>query len=183
MGLEKLILDCQKNDPKAQEQLYKLFSAKFFGVCLKYSSNYADAEDNLQDGFLILFAKISQFGFKGSFEGWAQRIMINNALQKFKNVRYLEVITDDITQEIIEELDIDDDNISMDFLLCCIQELPERYRLVFNLYVLDEYSHKEIAEMLNITTGTTKSNLARARMILKEKIDTFSGRKIIPSAK
>jgi RNA polymerase sigma-70 factor (ECF subfamily) len=183
VGLEKLILDCQNNNPKAQEQLYKLFSAKFFGVCLKYSSNYADAQDNLQDGFLILFTKISQFGFKGSFEGWAKRIIVNNALQKFKNAKYLEVITDDITQEIIEEVDIDDDNISMDFLLCCIQELPERYRLVFNLYVLDAYSHKEIAEMLNITTGTTKSNLARARMILKEKIDTFSGRKIIPSAK
>ena len=71
----------------------------------------------------------------------------------------------------------------MDFLLKCIQELPERYRLVFNLYVLDGYSHKEVSEMLNITTGTTKSNLARARMILKEKIDNFSGKRIIPSAR
>ncbi len=183
MGLEKLILDCQNQNPKAQEQLYKLFSAKFYGVCLKYSSNYADAQDNLQDGFIIIFDKIKQFAFKGSFEGWAKRIMINNALQKFKSVRHLEVITDDITQEIIQEVTIDDEDISMDFLLKCIQELPERYRLVFNLYVLDGYSHKEVSEMLNITTGTTKSNLARARMILKEKIDNFSGKRIIPSAK
>ena len=183
MGLEKLILDCQNNNPKAQEQLYKLFSAKFFGVCLKYSRNYVEAQDNLQDGFLIIYNKIHQFSFKGSFEGWAKRIMINNALQKFKSARYLEVIIDDITQEIIEEVELDDDNISMDFLLCCIQELPERYRLVFNLYVLDDYSHKEIAAMKNITTGTTKSNLARARIILKEKIDTFNGKKTVPSAK
>ena len=90
MGLEKLILDCQNQNPKAQEQLYKLFSAKFYGVCLKYSSNYADAQDNLQDGFIIIFDKIKQFAFKGSFEGWAKRIMINNALQKFKSVRHLE---------------------------------------------------------------------------------------------
>ncbi len=183
MVLEKLIKDCQKNNSFSQEQLYKLFSAKLFAVCLKYSNNYAEAQDNLQDGFIIIFNKIQQFEFKGSFEGWAKRIMVNNALQKFKKTRYLEVITDDLTEDIIDDVNFDDDEISMDFLLNCIKELPERYRLVFNLYVMDDYSHKEIAEMLNITIGTTKSNLARARMILKDKIDTYSGKKIIPSAK
>lgn len=181
MGLEALIADCKKNDTKAQAQLYKLFAAKFFGVCLKYSANYAEAEDNLQDGFLIIFKKIDQFNFKGSFEGWAKRIMINNALQKYRGgVRFLEIVNEDIAEE--ETLEIDDDNISLDYLISIIQELPERYRLVFNLYVLDDYSHKEIAEMLDITTGTTKSNLARARAILKEKIDIHTGKKL-PSAK
>jgi RNA polymerase sigma-70 factor (ECF subfamily) len=180
VGLEQLIADCKKNDSKAQEQLYKLFAAKFFGVCLKYSGNYAEAEDNLQDGFIIIFKKIDQFNFKGSFEGWAKRIMINNALQKYRNVRYLEIVNENIAEE--ETLDIDDDNISLEYLIGIIQELPERYRLVFNLYVMDGYSHKEIAEMLGITTGTTKSNLARARMILKEKIDIHTGKKL-PSAK
>lgn len=180
MGLEQLIIDCKKNDTKAQGQLYKLFAAKFFGVCLKYSANYAEAEDNLQDGFLIIFKKIDQFNFKGSFEGWAKRIMINNALQKFRGVRFLEIVNEDIAEE--ETLEIDDENISLDYLISIIQELPERYRLVFNLYVLDGYSHKEIAEMLDITTGTTKSNLARARLILKEKIDIHTGKKL-PSAK
>lgn len=180
MGLEQLIADCKKNDARAQAEIYKLFSAKFFGVCLKYSANYAEAEDNLQDGFLIIFNKIEQFNFKGSFEGWAKRIMINNALQKFRGVRFLEIVNENIAEE--ETVEIEDENISLDYLIGIIQELPERYRLVFNLYVLDGYSHKEIAEMLDITTGTTKSNLARARMILKEKIDIHNGKKI-PSAK
>ena len=171
MGLDQIIADCKKNYPKAQEQLYQLFSKKFFGVCLKYSSNYADAQDNLQDGFLIIFRKIEQFSGKGSFEGWAKRIMINNALQKYKGVRYMEVINENILEE---DVKIDDDQIPIEFLMQIIQELPDQYRLVFNLYVLDGYSHKEIAEMLTIATGTTKSNLARARMILKEKIEAYS---------
>lgn len=182
MGLEQLINDCKKNDAKAQEQIYKLFAPKFFGVCLKYSPNYAEAEDNLQDGFLIIFKKITQFQFKGSFEGWAKRIMINTSLQKYRTqVRFLEVVNDEIPEDEIPE--IDNENVSLDFLMQIIQELPDRYRLVFNLYVLDGYSHKEIAEMLEITTGTTKSNLARARMILKDKIDLYTGNKILPSIK
>ena len=182
MGLEQLIADCKKNDARAQEQVYKLFAPKFFGVCLKYSVNYAEAQDNLQDGFIIIFKKIEQFNFKGSFEGWAKRIMINNALQKYRTgIRFLEIVNDNIQEEDIPE--IEDENITLDFLMKIIQELPDRYRLVFNLYVLDGYSHKEIAEMLEITTGTTKSNLARARMILKEKIDFYTGKKTVPSAK
>ncbi|TDE04388.1 RNA polymerase sigma factor [Flavobacterium sandaracinum] len=171
MGLDQLITDCKKNCPKAQEQLYQLFSKKLFVVCLKYSINYADAEDNLQDGFLIIYDKIKQFNFKGSFEGWAKRILINNALQKFRDVRFMEIVDDTVADE---EVEIDDENISIDYLMQIIQELPDQYRLVFNLYVLDGYSHKEVAEMLKITTGTTKSNLARARMILKEKIENYS---------
>ncbi|UMY66329.1 MULTISPECIES: RNA polymerase sigma factor [unclassified Flavobacterium] len=174
MTLEELIAGCQKNDPKAQEQLYRLFSAKFFGVCLKYSGSYEEAQDNLQDGFLIIFNKIGQYNFKGSFEGWGKRVMINNALQKYRGMRFLEIVSENIPEE--ETVEIDDENISMDFLTTIIQELPERYRLVFSLYVLDGYSHKEIADMLDITTGTTKSNLARARMILKDKIDRHSGK-------
>ena len=180
MGLDQLIAECKKNCPKAQEQLYQLFSKKLFGICLKYSTNYADAEDNLQDGFLIVFEKIGQFNFKGSFEGWAKRILINNALQKYRDLRFMEIVDDNIAEE---EIEIDDENVSMDYLLKIIQELPDQYRLVFSLYVLDGYSHKEVAEMLKITTGTTKSNLARARLILKEKIELYSRIKTKSSAK
>lgn len=176
MGLEQLINNCKKQDSKAQEQLYRLFSAKLFGVCLKYSSNYAEAEDNMQDGFMIIFNKIEQYTFKGSFEGWAKRIMINNALQKYRNIRFLEIVSEDIPEI---EVEIDDQAVSLDYLMQIIQELPTRYQLVFNLYVLDGYSHKEIAEMLGITTGTTKSNLARARQILKEKIEIHTGKKTV----
>jgi len=182
VGLDQLINDCKKNDAKAQEQIYKLFAPKFFGVCLKYSTSYVEAEDNLQDGFIIVFKKIDQFQFKGSFEGWAKRIMINNALQKYRSqVRFLEVVSDNVAEDDVPE--IDDVAVSLEYLMQIIQELPDRYRMVFNLYVLDGYAHKEIAEMLEITTGTTKSNLARARLILKEKIDQHTGKNTLPSIK
>lgn len=168
MILEKLINECQKNQPKAQEQLYRLFEKKFFGLCLKYSSSYADAQDNFQEGFLIIFRKINQYSGKGSFEGWAKRILINNALQKYKGVRFMEVLTDNIPDVDVE---IDEEELSLDFLMQIIHELPDQYRIVFSLYVLDDYSHQEISEMLSISTGTTKSNLHRARLLLKEKIE------------
>lgn len=168
MILEKLIRECQKNQPKAQEQLYRLFEKKFFGLCLKYSGSYADAQDNFQEGFLIIFRKINQYSGKGSFEGWAKKILINNALQKYKGVRFMEVLNDNIPDVDVE---IEEEEIALDYLLQIIQELPDQYRIVFSLYVLDDYSHQEISEMLSISTGTTKSNLHRARLILKEKIE------------
>lgn len=180
MGLNQIIADCKKNNPKAQEQLYQLFAKKFFGVCLKYSRNYDDAQDNLQDGFIIIFTKIEQYSGRGSFEGWAKRILINNALQRFKDIRFLEIIDDNVAEVVIE---IEEDKIELDYLLQIIQELPDQYRIVFSLYVLDGYSHKEISEMINISTGTTKSNLFRARLILKEKIEKLTALKYDSSAK
>lgn len=171
MSLEQLIEECKKNDVKAQSQIYKLFASKLFSVCLKYSGNYAEAEDNLHDAFVTIFKKISQFKNIGSFEGWIKRITINTALQRYRSVGVFDIVNENQIEE--ESIEIDEDSIKIDFLLRIIQELPNRYRLVFNLYALDDYSHKEIAEMLNISTGTSKSNLARARMILKEKIEHY----------
>ena len=180
MVLEKLISECQKNQPKAQEQLYRLFEKKFFGLSLKYSSSYADAQDNFQEGFLIIFRKINQYSGKGSFEGWAKKILINNALQKYKGVRFMEVLTDNIPDVDVE---IDEEELSLDFLMQIIHELPDQYRIVFSLYVLDDYSHQEISEMLSISTGTTKSNLHRARLLLKEKIEKKTVTNLKKSAK
>ncbi|WP_456460801.1 RNA polymerase sigma factor [Lutibacter sp.] len=170
MGLNKLIKQCAKNDRKAQEEIYQLFAGKLFSICLKYSKNKQEAQDNFQDGFVTIFNKIGQFKFKGSFEGWLKRIMVNTILLKYRQKNVLNiVVTEEIPDEVI--VDVDDDEISLDFLLSLIQELPDRYRMVFNLYVLDGYSHKEISEMLRIAEGTSKSNLARARAILKNKIE------------
>lgn len=173
MGIEQLIEKCQKQDIKAQEQLYKLYAAKLFSVCLKYSGSYEEAEDNLQDAFVTIFKKIAQYKNNGSFEGWLKRITINTALQKYRKQKVFEIVKEEHLEN--PEVEIDDENISIDFLLKIIQQLPNRYRLVFNLYALDGYSHKEIAEFLNITQGTSKSNLARARGILKEKIEATHG--------
>ena len=180
MIIEQLIHDCCKGNTKAQEQIYRLLSPKLFAVCLKYSRSYAEAQDNLQEGFLLLFEKINQYQFKGSFEGWAKRLMINYVLQQYRNQGVFELISEKLPAD--EPIDLDDESLSMDFLLQLIQELPDRYRLVFNLYVLDGYSHKEIADMLEITTGTSKSNLARAKAILKEKIES-KNLAIVPKVK
>ena len=169
MGLKKLIQRCAKNDRKAQAEVYQLFSGKLFALCLKYSKNYSQAQDNLQDGFITIFNKIGQYNHKGSFEGWMKRIVINTALQKYRTKNMLSLVTEEIPDEVIVE--VDEETVSLDYLLSIIQELPDRYRMVFNLYVLDGYSHKEIAEKLTITEGTSKSNLSRARLILREKLN------------
>ena len=168
MIIEQIINECTKQNTKAQEQLYRLLAPKLFGVCLKYSRNYEEAQDNLQESFLLIFEKIGQFKNKGSFEGWAKRVVINYTLQQYRNQNIFEIVSENIAAE--ETVEIDNDEISLEFLTQIIQELPDRYRLVFNLYVIDDYSHKEIAEMLSINIGTSKSNLARAKGILKEKI-------------
>ncbi|MCM4159164.1 RNA polymerase sigma factor [Antarcticibacterium flavum] len=179
MSLKQLIHNCKKQDIKAQEQLYRLYANKLFAVCLKYSSNYQQAEDNLQDGFMTIFEKIKQYQDKGSFEGWMKRIMINTTLQKYRKQTVFEIFSEENLKE--PALEIDEDTVPMDYLLEIIQELPDRYRQVFNLYALDGFSHKEIAEMLQITTGTSKSNLARARMILKERIEANQVTKAVSS--
>lgn len=169
MGLDNLIKQCANNDRKAQKEIYQLFAGKLFSICLKYSKNKQEAQDNFQDGFIVIFDKIGQFNFKGSFEGWLKRVMINTVLLKYRKKNVLNIVTEDIPDEVV--VDVDDDEISLDFLLNLINELPDRYRLVFNLYALDGYSHKEISEMMQIAEGTSKSNLARARAILKQKIE------------
>lgn len=171
--IESLLHECKKNNTQAQEQLYKLLAPKLFAVSLKYSRSYEEAQDNLQESFLIIFDKLKQFNGNGSFEGWAKRLVVNYVLQQYrKQVSFLELVSDKIPE--VEEVEIDDESVTMEFLLKIIQELPDRYRLVFNLYVIDGYSHKEIGDMLDITDGTSKSNLARAKMILKEKIQNYN---------
>ncbi|WP_317128206.1 RNA polymerase sigma factor [Tenacibaculum skagerrakense] len=160
---------CKKDNLKAQSQVYQLYAGKLFALSLKYSRNQQDAEDVLQDSFLTAFRKIDQYNFKGSFEGWLKRIVINTALQKYRKEPSLYVIKEEVISE--EEVDFDEGTIVVNDLLVMIQALPDRYRLVFNLYVLDSFSHKEIAEMLNISVGTSKSNLSRAKQLLKKAIE------------
>jgi len=169
LTLKELITNCKKGQRKAQEELYRKYSGILFGLCLKYSKNKTEAEDNLHDSFMTIYEKMGQFNNRGSFEGWIKRITINTVMQKYRREQYLKVVNDEMGEEI--ELEDDIPEISLATLLKYVQELPNKYRLTFNLYVLDGYSHKEISEMLGTSTGTSKSNLARARMILKEKIE------------
>jgi len=127
----------------------------------------------LQDSFLTIFKKISQYKDQGSFEGWMKRITINTALQKYREKSPLHLVTESISEELEEEVVLETESVNVDVLLGFIQNLPDRYRLVFNLYVLDNYSHKEIASLLNITEGTSKSNLSRARQLLKKEVEEY----------
>ena len=170
MSLKQLIQKSKKRDIKSQSEIYHLFSGKLFVLCLKYSKTYQEAEDNLQEAFITIFSKINQYKFKGSFEGWMKRIVINTVLQTYRKKNVLNLVEENFPEEV--KVDINEDKISLEFLLNIIQELPERYRMVFNLYALDGYSHKEISTMLGIAEGTSKSNLSRARMILKDKIES-----------
>ena len=170
MSLNKLIQQCANNNQKAQEEIYRLYAGKLFALSLKYSRNKQEAEDNLQDGFITIFKKVKQFEYKGSFEGWMKRIVINTALQKYREKNVLNLINEDsISDEV--SVEVDEEEVSLDYLLNLIQNLPNQYRLVFNLYILDGYSHKEVGKTLGISEGTSKSNLSRARTILKRKIE------------
>ncbi len=180
MVLKKLIKQCKRHNIEAQKELYLLYADKFFGICLKYSSNYAQAQDNLQDSFITIFEKIHQFKGQGSFEGWMKRIVVNTTLQKYKKQKVFELISPNQIAD--DRLTVTDSPIKLDTLLKLIQELPNRYRLVFNLYVLDGNSHAEIALQLNISEGTSKSNLSRARAILKTKVDQILNSKSIKQA-
>ncbi|SHI51523.1 RNA polymerase sigma factor [Pseudozobellia thermophila] len=177
MSLEELIKNCKKGNRRAQEQLYRKYSKTLFGICLKYSRNKTEAEDNLHDSFMVIFEKIGQYKSKGSFEGWLKRITINTVLQKYRKEEYMTLVTENTPIE--TEVDEEYTDIGLSTLLGYIQELPNKYRLTFNLYVLDGYSHKEISELLGTSTGTSKSNLARARQILKERIETTHNKAII----
>lgn len=170
MNLEDLIKACKKQNSKAQEELYHLYKNTLFVLCLKYCQNEAEAEDNLHNAFIEIFTNIKQYSGKGSFEGWMKRITINKAINSYKKSYQLAPIKEtDFPDTDVAENELED--FSLDQILAMIQNLPNQYRLVFNLYEMDNYSHAEIADMLSISIGTSKSNLHRAKMILKEQIN------------
>lgn len=175
MTLDELILKCKKQDATAQGELYQKYSGVLFAICLRYSPNYTEAEDNLQDAFITIFKKVEQYKGEGSFEGWIKRVTVNTVLQKYRKKRTFQIVDEDQIED-EAEIEIESEEIPLDFLLKIVQELPERYRLVFTMYVMDGYQHKEIAELLEINDGTSKSNLARARMILKRKIEDYNAK-------
>lgn len=172
--LNKLIKDCVKNDNKARNRLYEMFSAKLYGVCMRYAKNADDAKDIMQEGFIKIFQKMHQFKGAGSFEGWMKRVMVNCALEKYRNMYYLSEYDDGFLQKDTLISDNEVDSFTEKELLGLIQQLPSKYRMVFNMYAIEGYSHKEIAEILNISEGTSKSNLSRARSALQKKVNNIS---------
>ncbi len=167
----QLIKACIKGERASQNKLYSLFASKMFVVCLRYAKNREEAEDILQEGFLKVFTSLQQYTYKGFFEGWLRKIIVNTALEKFQKNHRLYIITniDELpdgkiaTDGILDQLNVKE-------MINLIQQLPLMCRLVFNLYVFEGMKHGEIAELLNISEGTSKSNLFDARKILQKQI-------------
>jgi len=174
--LKNIVEQCVSGNVRAQETLYRMFAPKMFGVCLRYSKDYSEAEDCLQEGFIKVFTYLKNFRHEGSFEGWMRKIMVNVSIEKFRKQQLLFPV-DDIRvfegQQQQQEGIIE--KISAGELVELIQSLTPRYRMVFNLFVMEGMSHKEIADTMNITEGTSKSNLARARDILKQRVTQLYG--------
>lgn len=166
----QIIQGCAKGERKFQQILYNLMSPKMFGVCLRYSNEYNSAQDLLQEGFIKVFKNIEKFRGEGSFEGWVRRIFVNTAIEHFRKHVNMYALHDTGTRSYeyydgnaLEDLKHED-------ILKMIQKLSTGYRTVFNLYVIEGYSHKEIGDMMGISEGTSKSQLARARYLLQKMI-------------
>ena len=155
-----------------QEHLYKRFASKMYGVCLRYVANADDANDILQEGFIKVYKNLDKFRREGSFEGWVRRIFVNTAIEQFrKKVKLYNV--DEVQENTIEDKELTAlDLLATKDIINIVNELSPGYKAVFNLHVIEGFSHKEIAEVLGITEGTSKSQLARAKGVLKKIIET-----------
>jgi RNA polymerase sigma-70 factor (ECF subfamily) len=182
MSIEQRILEgCKRGERAAQEHLYRHFAPVMLGICLRYTKDKDEAEDVMQEGFIKVFANIDRFREEGSFEGWIKRIMVNTALnhyhkaQKTNTHRNIEDIRE--TDIIADDAPMPKTRFSQKEMLDAIRELPEGYSTIFNLYVFEKYKHKEIAEMLNISVNTSKSQLAKARIYLKKVLNRMEQEK------
>ena len=173
MSDKQLLEGCAKHERKAQKALYEKYSRLLFGVCLRYASDKADAEDILQDSFLKIFINIKDFSETGSFIGWLRKVTVNTAITHYhKNLKYRYHI--EIEEYVSVETGVtsfEEDLFTADELYKVLNELPAGYRMVFNLYAVEGYKHKEIAEILGIETNTSKSQYSRAKAVLRDKLD------------
>ena len=170
MELPRNIVErCKKGDGKAQKLLYHFYSPAMYGVCLRYFPNADMAKDILQEGFVKVFDSIRSFRFEGSLEGWIRKIMVNTALEYHRKSKSDKEV--DINEAISLQNSEEGINSDYQYLLALVGELPNQYRLVFNLYAVEGYSHAEIGNMLGICESTSKSNYSRAKSILREKLE------------
>ena len=167
-----LVIECVKCNPKAQRLLFDKFAPKMLTVCLRYANDSADAEDVLQEGFVKVFSKLSDFKMEGSLEGWIRRIMVNTSLDAIrKNKKYLTDAKLEDVEYKIHSSESTSDQLQADDLMKLVHALPEGYKVVFNLFAIEGYSHKEIADLLGVSENTSKSQYSRARAHLRIQLE------------
>ncbi len=173
---QEIIEKCRKGNREAQKLLYNTYAPIFLGICHRYVFEHSEAEDILQDGFLKILTKISDFKGKGSFEGWMKRIIINTAITHYhKNNKYHKnhYQIEEVREVKIKTTGVVDNEFSHNELLNIIKSLPTGYRMVFNLFAIEGYKHKEIAEIMGIDINTSKSQYSRARKFIRKKLNTL----------
>ena len=166
-----LVNECIKGNPKAQKALFDKFAPKMFSVCLRYMKKIDEAEDVLQDSFVKIFQKLSDFKNEGVLEGWIRRIVVNSCLDQIrKNSKFLNDIQAEEVEYKLEQNSFIAENLMAEDLMNLIQKMPDGYRLVFNMFAIEGFSHQEIASQLGITESTSKSQYLRARAYLRDRI-------------
>lgn len=172
--VRKIVEGCVDRNADFQQLLYKTLYSKMMVVCQRYASRPEDAKDLFQEGFIKVFDKIEKFNFNGSLEGWIRRIMVNNAIDYYRKNKNKFAMSETLVEsgQIADEVESEGifDGVTANLLLSFVQQLSPTYKTVFNLYVLDDYSHAEIGEELGITEGTSKSNLSKAKKNLKQMV-------------
>jgi RNA polymerase sigma-70 factor (ECF subfamily) len=172
-----LVIECVKGNPRAQRMLFDRFSSKMLGVCLRYAKDSEQADDILQDGFVKVFTKLKDFKNEGSLEGWIRRVMVNTAFDQIrKNGKTLGDVSVDDVQYRIENNDQIAEQLMAEDLLKLINSMPDGYKVVFNMFAIEGYTHNEIADTLGISESTSKSQYSRARAYLRERISDADGR-------
>lgn len=174
-GEDELIEGCKKNHPKSQRDLYERFSGKMYSLCLRYIKEETEAEDVLVGGFMKIFNKIEQYQREGSFEGWIRKIMVNESLQYIRQNKNMYLQVDIENAQYTFNTDAVESQLAAEDLLKMVGRLPMGYRTIFNLYAIEGYSHQEIADMLDISVNTSKSQLSRARALLQKTLSSVSG--------
>jgi RNA polymerase sigma factor (sigma-70 family) len=169
-----LIAGCIEGDRQMQEELYKRFAPKMYAVCMRYSDNSNDAQDLLQEGFIKVYKNLHRFRAEGSFEGWIRRVFITSSIEHFRRKKLNLASVSEREESTIENKDFSAlDRLAEKDIIHLIQELSPGYRTVFNLYVIEGYSHREIGDQLGISEGTSKSQLARAKAILQKRVTQY----------
>jgi RNA polymerase sigma factor (sigma-70 family) len=173
---EELIAGCLRKDRRSQQRMYEIFYGKMLAICMRYTKNVDQAQDLVQEGFIKVFDNLGKYKHDGSFEGWVRRIFVNNAIDSFRRKKHDHILPDSDLQLINLADDTDEhaffeeqlQEIRPEDVMVAMQQLTPAYQMVFNLYVMENMSHQDIADKLGINVGTSKSNLSKARVNMKK---------------